>query len=341
MLVRHFLPAACLCLLSASLASAQTFSLHDQTGRQDGAVTLAGTKLTLISGTRTDTFERNVALDTPESIGFELPGANLYVRWPIAVPGTYYQGRLQGDKISWDTTRLVRAAGAAPGVGPGVGVGPVGPPVGPGGPLVDPIDVPAIGVGPGFVPAVPVWMGPLARRFLPPRGARTLLGERLIPNPPLPDALVKVSNTHSEQLIVSFIDLTDPTKKPKEILIKPTASQTFQLKRDAGAKLERTYEVVTQARNVVQQVVVFDIPPQPIYDVLVWEYKQTYTVIGQPELNQMGRRSLAVLHLPAGDRMPAEIDAYEDAVDAGNPGEVAAYVRPQARGTAPRAPKEQ
>jgi hypothetical protein len=340
MLVRHFLPAACLVVLSASLGSAQTFSLHDPTGRQDAAVTINGTKLTLISGARTDTLERNVALDTAESIGFELPGANLYVRWPIAVPGTFYQGRLQGDQIAWDTTRLVRAAGA-PGVGPGApGVGPLVDP-----PLVDPIapgfGAPAIPMAPGFVPALPGWMGPIARRFGPPPGARMLMGERLIPNPPLPDALVKVSNSHREQLIVSFVDLTDPTKKPKEILIKPEQSQTFQLKRDSGAKLERTYEVVTLARTVAQQVVVYDIPPQPIYDVLVWEYKQTYTVIGQPELNQMGRRSLAVLHLPPGDRMPAEIDAYEDAIDAGNPGEVAAYVRPQARGTAPRAPKEQ
>jgi len=330
MFTRDLLSAAFVLLLAAGTARAQSFTLHDDTGQAVGKVTLAGTKLTLVTGVATDVYERNMAVDTPESIGYQLPGTNDYVRWPIAVPGTFYHGRLMGSGIAWNTSRSVRAAGTPAPVGP-VPVGPV--PVGPG-PLVDPVG-PAIGVAPGFVPAVPVWLGPFARRFAPPRGARTLLAERVIPNPPLPDALVRVFNSHKEHLIVAFVDLTDETKKPKEIQINAGKEVTFQLKRDAGAKLERTYEVVTQARNVIQQTVVFEIPPQPIYDALVWEYKVVYQVAGQPELNQAGRRSLAVLHLPPGDRMPAEIDAYEDALDAGNPGEVAKYVRTRSRATAP------
>jgi hypothetical protein len=325
--------SACVLLMSARTVQAQTFTLHDDTGLQVGTVTLAGTKLKLVTGIATDVYDRNTAIDTPETIGYQLPGTNEYIRWPIAVPGTFYHGRLMGSGIAWNTSRLVRPAGPVP-VGPvPAGPIPVGPgPVGPG-PLVDPVQ--AIPVGPGFVPVAPALLGPFGRRFGPPPGARTLLAEQLIPNPPLSDALVKVFNSHTEHLIVSFIDLSDPTKKPKDIQINAGKEVSFQLKRDSGAKLERTYEVVTRAGNVVEQVVVFDIPPRPLYDVLIWEYKVVYQVAGQPELNQAGRRSLAVLHLPPGDRMPAEIDAYEDALDAGNPGEVAAYVRQRSRATAP------
>lgn len=182
---------------------------------------------------------------------------------------------------------------------------------------------------------VPVLVAIVASATASPTAAqappiRTLLAERVVPNPPLPPLEVTVENLHSENLIVGYVDLRKTPPKPKEKLMKPGESQKYLLERDSGSTIERTYEVITPAGAVLVQVETVPVPPVRIWDLVVWEYKTTYVVVGQPELDQKSRRSVGVVPLPPGAAMPAKIDVYQAAVDNQNPGAAAAYLNPKA-----------
>lgn len=163
---------------------------------------------------------------------------------------------------------------------------------------------------------------------LPP--IRTLLAERVIPNPPLPPQEVTIENSHTQSLIVGYADLRKVPVKPKEHAIKPGETQKYLLERDAGATIERTYETITPAGAVLVQVERIPVLPVRIWDLVVWEYKTTYIVVGQPEMDQKSRRSIGVIPLPPGAAMPPKIDVYQAAVDEQNPGAAAAYLAPKA-----------
>lgn len=165
--------------------------------------------------------------------------------------------------------------------------------------------------------------------ILPRRPRRTLLAERILPNPPLGPIEVTVQNPHTEDLLVGFVDLRKAPPKPKEHALPAGTSKKFLLDRDAGATIERTFELLTPAGQVVQQVETIPVPPARIWDLVVWEYKVTYQVIGQPELTRKSRRSLGVVPLPAGQAMPDELNIYQAAIDMKNPGAAAAYPVPK------------
>lgn len=171
-----------------------------------------------------------------------------------------------------------------------------------------------------------LFAGPAFAQIVP---VRTLLGERVVPNPPLPPAEVAIENRHSENLILGFVDLRKTPLRAREHLIAPDQTQKYLLERDAGANIERTYELITAAGNVVKQVEVVPIPPQRIWDVVVWEYKVAYQVVGKPELDQKLRRSIGVIPLPPGAAMPPTLDVYQAAVEEENPGAASAYLNPK------------
>jgi hypothetical protein len=158
---------------------------------------------------------------------------------------------------------------------------------------------------------------------------RTLLAERVVPNPPLPPLEAAVENRHSTALIVGYVDLRKTPPRPREHLIKPGETQKYLLDRDAGATIERVYELITAAGNVVEQVERVPVPPVRIWDLVVWEYKTTYQVVGKPELDEKSRRSIGVIPLPPGAAMPPKIDVYQAAIEMNNPGAAAAYLNPQ------------
>jgi hypothetical protein len=158
---------------------------------------------------------------------------------------------------------------------------------------------------------------------------RTLLAERVVPNPPLPPLEVTVENRHTENLIVGYVDLRKVPPRPKEHVMKPGTAQKYLLERDSGATIERTYETITPAGAVLVQVERIPVLPVRIWDLVVWEYKTTYQVVGQPELDQKSRRSIGVVPLPPGAAMPAKIDVYQAAIDNQNPGAAAAYLNPK------------
>ena len=173
---------------------------------------------------------------------------------------------------------------------------------------------------------------PVLLAQLPPlrrRPRRSLLAERVIPNPPLPPEEVTVQNPHTDDLLVGFVDLRKQPPKPKEHHIPAGTSKKFLLDRDAGATIERVYELITPAGQVLQQVENVPVPPVRIWDLVVWEYKITYQVAGQPELTQKSRRSIGVIPLPPGPQMPKTVDAFQTALDNKNPGAAAAYDNPK------------
>lgn len=61
---------------------------------------------------------------------------------------------------------------------------------------------------------------PAASPFARP-GTRTLISERIVPNSPLPPSEVRVTNTHTQDLIVGYVELTKKPIKPREHAIAP------------------------------------------------------------------------------------------------------------------------
>jgi hypothetical protein len=162
-------------------------------------------------------------------------------------------------------------------------------------------------------------------------GIVTLRSRQVVPNPPLPPATVTCQNSHTQDLILGFVDLRKHESPPraKEHMVVAGTSQQFLLDRDAGATIVSVYDEVLPTGETVERVERIPLPPQRIWDLVVWEYKVTYQVVGSPELDMKTRRSLAVLHLPAGTQMPAAIDVIREAQQANNPGEAALYAQPQ------------
>lgn len=159
---------------------------------------------------------------------------------------------------------------------------------------------------------------------------RTLLSRSVVPNPPLAPLTVTFTNTHTEDLILGFADLRkhDFPPRTREHTVAHGATAQYLLDRDSGATIETVWSVLLPNGEVVNEVERTPVPPQRIWDVVVWEYKVTYRVAGQPELDMKSRRSLGVLFLPPGEEMPPTIDAYRESVQAGNPGAASAYANP-------------
>ncbi len=289
--------AACCALAAAPSVRAQDFNVFEPTGQFSTVVTMNGPTLIVPAGNVPLTFTRRIDLDEPGYLVFEQQGANKFARWPTTLPGSLYFGSDVGGVVQWTSVKTVAAA-----VAPVDPAGPIGQ-AGPRGPIV-----------PGGI--------------LPRRPRRTLLGERVIPNPPLGPVEVTVENPHREDLLVGFVDLRKSPPKPKEHSLPAGKSKKFLLDRDSGATLERTYELLTPAGQVVQQVETIPVPPAHLWDVVVWEYKVTYQVAGQPELTRKSRRSLGVVPLPAGQGMPPSINIYQEAIDMRNPGAASAYPVP-------------
>lgn len=177
-----------------------------------------------------------------------------------------------------------------------------------------------------------VWKGTEYRvvPFGPPVGTKTLVSRAVVPNPPLPPLTVSFPNTHTEDLIVGFADLRrhEFPPRPAEHTIPRGTTAKFSMARDAGAVLETVWDVVLPPGEVVRQVERLPIAPQQIWDLVVWELKVTYRVVGQPELDMKTRRSLGVLYLPAGADLSDTIDVYREALRANNPGAASAYANP-------------
>lgn len=148
-------------------------------------------------------------------------------------------------------------------------------------------------------------------------------------NPPLPPAQIELVNSHTAALRILITDRR--AARPREVRIAPNSRALASFDRDAGATVVETYELRSPTGVWDRQQFVTQIPPTPLYDLSVYEeflqsiaIDRTGTSPNPIEDVNYQPRSIGWLPLPPGNALPArgQIDAYEDAKAANNPGAV-------------------
>ncbi len=148
-------------------------------------------------------------------------------------------------------------------------------------------------------------------------------------NPPLPPAQIELVNSHTAALRILIGDRR--VARPREVRIEPNSRVVVPFDRDAGATVVETYELRTASGLWDRQQFVTQIPPTPIYDLSVYEeflqsiaIDRTGTSPNPIEDVNYQPKSIGWLPLPPGNALPSrgQIDAFEDAKAANNPGAV-------------------
>ncbi len=149
------------------------------------------------------------------------------------------------------------------------------------------------------------------------------------PNPALPPAQIELINSHSSALRILVGDQRGG--QAREIRIEPQSRVLVPFDRDPGATVVETYELRGPSGVWDRQQFVTQIPPTPIYDLSVYEeflqsiaIDRTGTSPNTIEDINYQPKSVGWLPLPPGQGLPSrgQIDAYEDAKAANNPGAV-------------------
>ncbi len=148
-------------------------------------------------------------------------------------------------------------------------------------------------------------------------------------NPPLPPAQIELLNNHANALRILIADRRET--RLREVRIEPNSRVVASFDRDAGATVVETYEFRTASGLWDRQQFVTQIPPTPIYDLSVYEeflqsiaIDRTGTSPNPIEDVNYQPKSVGWLPLPPGTALPdrGQIDAYQDAKAANNPGAV-------------------
>ena len=150
---------------------------------------------------------------------------------------------------------------------------------------------------------------------------------QVVPNPPLSPTTARITNSHSDTLIVLVADRRKP-QQLQRIRIPSRGSERVQLDRDAGATLVETVETMDAFGNWQQRQFKTPIPPSVLYDMSVYEeFLQSIAIdrTGKSpnpieDINYQPR-GVGFFIVPPGDNLPslADIDAYRIADDAQNP----------------------
>lgn len=163
---------------------------------------------------------------------------------------------------------------------------------------------------------------------------------QLVPNEPLNPAIIRLANTHLDELVVSLVDRRNPKSRGIEVTIPPGKSVEQEVERDAGAT-EQTILIAASGESlgIVDER---PIAPQPLYEVVVYANEVVSTYIDRtgkdklvpeqfrPPSKNYGTRSIGVFPLPAGEQLSdgTTIDVYSDAKYERNPG-AAGHYRPR------------
>ena len=157
-----------------------------------------------------------------------------------------------------------------------------------------------------------------------------LISRQVIAATPLPAAAVNLVNRHERELWVVVADLRNPAKVAK-FKIKPGETKNLLVDRDAGSRIIETWQIADPFGGSRIERNGYEVPPQPLYDVSVYERVLQSVAIDRTKRGQ-GRiedvnwspKSVGFFLLPAGPELPAKatIDLYAEAVGANNPGGV-------------------
>ena len=153
---------------------------------------------------------------------------------------------------------------------------------------------------------------------------------QLVANRPLRTATAKLTNSHSDTLLVLVADRRH-SQSIQKLRIPARGSEVIQLERDPGGTIVETVETLDAFGNWNQQQFNTPIPPSVLYDISVYEeFLQSIAIdrTGKSpnpieDINYQPR-SIGFFLVPPGNELPevAEIDAYRIAEDSQNPGAV-------------------
>ncbi|MEZ5941919.1 MAG: RICIN domain-containing protein [Planctomycetaceae bacterium] len=173
------------------------------------------------------------------------------------------------------------------------------------------------------VPGIP-GVGPVP--VTPPR-VPVFVSRKVVPNPPLEPATVELVNSHTAELWVLVSDLTNPTQSNR-VKIPAGQSATFQLNRDAGARVIETWRIPLTGIEEVREV---EVPPALLYDMSVYEIA-VLSVVRDRTTNRGGGRinnvigapkSVGLYPVPPGPLLQSgTLDIYDQAKRQDNTGAV-------------------
>ncbi len=174
-----------------------------------------------------------------------------------------------------------------------------------------------------------VWWPQTPAFVLPPPQFRTVQ-HQIVPNPPLRPVSAKITNSHSDTLLVLVADRRH-TQTMQKLRIPSGGIERIQLDRDPGGTIVATVETMDAFGNWNQRQFNTPIPPAVLYDMSVYEeflqsiaIDRTGTSPNPIEDINYQPRSIGFFLVPPGADLPdaAEIDVVRIAVDSKNPGAV-------------------
>lgn len=174
-----------------------------------------------------------------------------------------------------------------------------------------------------------VWW-PQQPTFALPQPSYRVVNEQIVSNPQLPPVSLRISNTHSDGLLVLLADRRNPAA-PKRLRIPQGGSEIVVLERDSGATVTQTVEWADSFGNWDRREIQIPVPPVVLYDLSVYEeFLQSIAIDATgkspnviEDINYQPR-SVGFLLLPAGEQLQdnSVIDVYPAAADSQNPGAV-------------------
>lgn len=174
-----------------------------------------------------------------------------------------------------------------------------------------------------------VWW-PQTPTFVLPQPQFRTVQHQIVLNPPLRPVSVKITNSHSDTLLVLVADRRH-TQTMQKLRIPTRGSERIQLDRDPGGTILATFETMDAFGNWNQRQFNTPIPPRVLYDMSVYEeflqsiaIDRTGTSPNPIEDINYQPRSIGFFLVPPGAELSevAEIDAYRIASDSQNPGAV-------------------
>lgn len=174
-----------------------------------------------------------------------------------------------------------------------------------------------------------VWW-PQTPTFVLPQPQFRTVQHQIVPNPPLRPVSAKITNSHSDTLLVLVADRRH-NQTMQKLRIPSRGSERIQLDRDPGGTIVATVETMDAFGNWNQREFNTPIPPMVLYDMSVYEeflqsiaIDRTGTSPNPIEDINYQPRSIGFFLVPPGAELPdvAEIDAYRVADDSQNPGAV-------------------
>lgn len=154
--------------------------------------------------------------------------------------------------------------------------------------------------------------------------------QQFVPNPTLPPIDIRLTNRHSDELLVLFADRRIPDN-PVKIRIPAGGSKPVRIERDAGGTIVENISIVDAFGNWVDEQYTTPVPPAVLYDLSVYEIflqsiaiDRTGTSPNVVEDVNFQPRSIGFFLLPPGDELVegSELDTYRAAQEQENPGAV-------------------